>query len=58
MPLDPFSPDPAAVREVVHRARDADGKVYVHDFLDAERFEALRRELDRQTPGGANRAGG
>ena len=47
MPLDPLSPDPAA-QEVVRYVKEANGKVYVHDFLDAKRFEALKKGLDRQ----------
>lgn len=47
MPLDPLSPDPAVVREVVHHAKDADGKVYIHDFLAAERFEAVKSALNQ-----------
>lgn len=57
MPLDPLSPDPAATREVVRHVREADGKVYVHDFLDAKRFEAIDRGLNREAPGGADQAG-
>lgn len=57
MPLDPLSPDSAAVREVVRHVRDAEGKVYLHDFLDAKGFEALKKDLDRRYPGGADEAG-
>ena len=57
MPLEPVSPDPAAVREVVRHVRDAQGKVYVHDFLDAERFEAIERGLNRGAPEEADQAG-
>jgi hypothetical protein len=56
MPLDSLSPDPDAVREVVRHVRDAEGKVYVHDFLDAKRFEALERGLGQRDPGGADAA--
>ena len=56
MPLDPLSPDPAAVQKVVRHARNAEGKVYVHDFLDAERFEALERGLGQKDPRGADAA--
>jgi protein tyrosine phosphatase (PTP) superfamily phosphohydrolase (DUF442 family) len=58
MPLDPLSPDPAAVQKVVRHVKDAEGKVYVHDFLDAKRFEAIERGLDEGTPEGADQAGG
>jgi hypothetical protein len=53
MPLDPLSPDPGAVRGVVRHVEKAEGKVYVHDFLDAERFEALKRGLGEPEGGGA-----
>lgn len=56
MPLDPLSPDPAAAQGVARYAENADRKVYVHDFLDAKRFEALKKDLDRQVPGGADEA--
>ena len=58
-PLDPLSPDPAA-QEVVRYVKEANGKVYVHDFLDAKRFEALKKGIDRQTREGADQdaAGG
>ena len=55
MPLDPLSPDPAATQKVVRHVRDADGKVYVHDFLDAKRFEALKRGLGQGDPSRADR---
>ncbi len=57
MPLDPQSPDPAAARKVVRHVKNAEGKVYVHDFLDAERFEALERGLGQQDTGGGDQAG-
>lgn len=57
MPLDPLSPDPTAVRKVVRHVRDADGKVYVHDFLDGKRFEALERGLNQGVPGRTDEAG-
>ncbi len=57
MPLDPLSPDTAAVRKVVRHVRDAEGKVYVHDFLDAKRFEAIERGLNQGAPEGADQAG-
>jgi protein tyrosine phosphatase (PTP) superfamily phosphohydrolase (DUF442 family) len=57
MPLDPLSPDPAAAQKIVRHVRDAEGKVYVHDFLDAKRFEAIERGLDSETPGEADQAG-
>ena len=53
MPLDPISPDPSAVEKVVNHVKEADGKVYVHDFLDAERFEALERYLGEPDTRGA-----
>ena len=56
MPLDPLSPDPAAVQKVVSHARNAEGKVYVHDFLDAKRFEAIERGLNQEVPEGADQA--
>lgn len=58
IPLDPLSPDPATAQEVARYAENADRKVYVHDFLDAKRFEALKKSLDRQTPGGEDEAAG
>jgi hypothetical protein len=58
MPLDPLSPDPAAVQKVVSHARNAEGKVYVHDFLDAKRFEAIERGLNQEVPEGADQAEG
>lgn len=58
MPLDPLSPDPAAAQEVARHVRDAEGKVYVHDFLDAKRLEALKRGLDQETARETDRAGG
>jgi len=57
MPLDPQSPDPAAAQKVVQHVKNAEGKVYVHDFLDAERFEALERGLGQQDPAGGDQAG-
>ncbi len=56
MTLDPLSPDPAAAQEIARYAQNTDRKVYVHDFLDARRFEALKKDLDRQTQGGADEA--
>ena len=56
MPLDPLSPDPATAQEVVRHVRDAEGKVFVHDFLDAKRFEALKRGLGQQDPGDTDAA--
>lgn len=56
MPLDPLSPDPDAVRRVVRHVEDAEGKVYVHDFLDAGRFEALERGLGERDPRNGDRA--
>lgn len=50
MPLDALSPDPAAVQKVVRHVKDAEGKVYVHDFLDAKRFGAIERGLDEGGP--------
>jgi sugar phosphate isomerase/epimerase len=58
MPLDPLSPDPAAVRKVVRHVKDAEGKVYVHDFLDTKRFEAIERGLAEGAPLGADQVGG
>jgi hypothetical protein len=59
MPLDALSPDPAAVQKVVRHVKDAEGKVYVHDFLDAKRFGAVERALDEGGPAlGADQAGG
>ena len=58
MPLDPLSPDPATVQKVVSHARNAEGKVYVHDFLDAKRFEAIERGLNQEVPEGADQAEG
>ena len=49
-PLDPESPDPRAVRELAAYARSRDGKVYLHDFLDSERFRALESALRGSTP--------
>jgi len=57
MPLDPLSPSPAAAQKVVRHVRDAEGKVYVHDFLDAKRFEAIERGLNQEAPEGADQAG-
>jgi len=57
MPLDPLSPSPAAVRKVVRHVGSAEGKVYVHDFLDAKRFEAIERGLNQESPEGADQAG-
>ncbi len=57
MPLDSLSPDPAATQKAVRHVRDADGKVYVHDFLAAERFEALERGLGQRDPNGTDEAG-
>ncbi len=57
MPLDPLSPDPGAAQKVVRHVREADGKVYVHDFLDAKRFEAVERGLNQEAPKGADQAG-
>jgi hypothetical protein len=56
MPLDSLSPDPTAAQEVVRHVKNAEGKVYVHDFLDAKRFEAIERGLDQGDPEGADRA--
>jgi hypothetical protein len=49
-PLDPESPNPRAVRELAAYARSRDGKVYLHDFLDSERFHALESALRGSTP--------
>jgi hypothetical protein len=57
MPLDSLSPDPTAAQEVVRHVKNAEGKVYVHDFLDAKRFEAIERGLNQGAPAGADRAG-
>jgi hypothetical protein len=55
-PLDPASPDPAAVEAIARHADKADHKVYVHDFLSDERFEALdaalRKQAKEDAPGG------
>ena len=58
MPLDPLSPDPAAAQKIVRHVRDAEGKVYVHDFLDAKRFEALHRGLGQPDSEGGEQAAG
>ena len=50
MPLDPNNPDPEAVEKVADHVASSKRKVYVHDFLDAERFEALKASLDRRIP--------
>lgn len=50
-PLDPDSPDPATVREIARYARGLDHRVYVHDFLDSKRLEALESALQEQTSG-------
>ncbi len=49
-PLAPESPDPRVVRELAAYARSRDGKVYLHDFLDSERFRALESALRGSTP--------
>ena len=47
MPLK-ASPEPEAVAKVADRIAASDERIYVHDFLQAERFEALRVELERR----------
>ena len=48
-PLDAESPDPGAARELATYTKSRNGKVYVHDFLAAERFRVLETAL-RETP--------
>jgi hypothetical protein len=57
MPLDPLSPDPAAAQRVVRHVKGAEGKVYVHDFLDAKRFKAIERGLDEGAQEESDQAG-
>ena len=49
--LDAESPDPRAAQEIAAYAKGRSGKVYVHDFLESERFRALEAAL-RETPPG------
>lgn len=44
-PLDPESPDPAAVQEIADYVRGLDHKVYVHEFNVSQRFQALESAL-------------
>ena len=55
-PLDPETPDPRAVQELAAYAECRRGKVYVHDFLESERFEALESALRGTASGGRQRA--
>lgn len=55
-PLDPETPDPRAVQELAAYAESRQGKVYVHDFLESERFEALESALRGTASGGRQRA--
>ena len=49
-PLDAQSPDPRAVQELADYARGRDHKVYLHDFLESERFKALESALQKAEP--------
>ena len=49
--LDAESPDPGAAQEIAAYAKGRGGKVYIHDFLESERFRALEAAL-RETPPG------
>ncbi len=49
-PLDAQSPDPRAARELAAYVRGRDEKVYVHDFLESERFQALEAALRKTEP--------
>lgn len=49
-PLDAESPDPREASEIAAYAKSREGKVYVHDFLEAERFRALEDALRKTTP--------
>jgi hypothetical protein len=57
-PLDPSSPEAASARAIARYASTADHKVYVHDFLSDERFEALDAALREQTAGKKDTRGG
>jgi hypothetical protein len=48
-PLDTEAPSPEIAREIAAYAKSRDGKVYIHDFLEAERFRAVEAAL-RETP--------
>ncbi len=52
--LDAESPDPKAAQEIAAYAKSRGGKVYVHDFLESERFRALEATL-RDSPSGTER---
>lgn len=49
MPLE-ADPAPEAVERVADRVAASDRRIYVHDFLQAGRFEALRTGLERRMP--------
>ncbi len=49
-PLDAQAPDPEAVRELAAYAKSRGGKVYLHDFLEGERFRALESALREMPP--------
>jgi hypothetical protein len=48
--LDAESPDPGAVRDLAAYAKSRNGKVYLHDFLEGERFRALESALQTVPP--------
>ncbi|QIN77571.1 hypothetical protein GBA65_02545 [Rubrobacter marinus] len=52
--LDAESPDPKDAQEIAAYAKSRGGKVYVHDFLESERFRALEAAL-RYAPSGTER---
>jgi protein tyrosine phosphatase (PTP) superfamily phosphohydrolase (DUF442 family) len=49
VPLDPESPDPAAVQEIAEYVRSLDHKVYVHEFSVTGRFQALEQALQEES---------